>query len=109
MAPGVGDGAGGDLVQIFGDVQAISVHSHVAHAPCVIRGELTLDREIPLLSLGVAIVGIYSLIEATASIRIPTEEGAVLGNWMSGAAFVRVGINVEIRGSDTAVVEGERT
>ena len=86
------------------------MHSHVAHAQCVIRGKLTLNREAPLVSLRVAEIRIDSLIEATAS--IDNTDRRRRGVWKLDerrGLGAGVGVNVKIRGWVTAVVEGQRT
>ncbi len=80
----IGRGAGGDLVEILGNVEAVGVHADVADAQRVIVSKLALYGEVPLVRLRIAIVGVDALVEPSATILHAHGGGAVLGNWMSG-------------------------
>src|SRR5580692_12486054 len=64
----VGCGAGMNLVQVFGNVQTITVHANITRAHCRSAAQLPLDRQVPLRRLGVAIVRIYALVQSPAPI-----------------------------------------
>src|ERR1700733_1593072 len=56
--------AGRNLVEVLGDAQAVSVHADITDTQAVVSGELTFDREVPLIRLRVAVVRINPLIKA---------------------------------------------
>src|ERR1700735_1593423 len=52
-----------DLVQVFGNTQPVSMHSHVARTNRRAVGDLPLHRDVPLVRLRIAVVWVYALIE----------------------------------------------
>ena len=61
-------GAGGNLIQVFGDVQTIGVHTDVADAQAVVGRKLAFHSDVPLICLRVAVIGIDTLIEAAPAV-----------------------------------------
>ena len=103
-------GAGRNLVEVFGDAQAVSVHANVADEQAVVTHKLTLYGEIPLIGLRIAVIGIDTLIEALSPVLHAHRGRRGVGErdqWRAIRGHA-VGISVQRGGRVAAVVKRER-